>query len=262
MNIGWLKQTMSDVPGGDSWLSSGELIPLSSMGFPKRRTEWRLGRWTAKQAVASYLDLQCGSEDLRRLEIRSNQCGAPEVLIDGNSASVSISLSHRAGVAVCAVGPGHVPIGCDIELVESRAHSFTTDYFTLPEQELVAGHPPAQQATILTLLWSAKESALKALRAGLGMDTLSVEVTLNKSFAPHDPAGMARLLANQSWDALQVSYAPTRQIFPGWWQISNDFVQTLVSVKCPERPVELRQGSRLIKDARFAETAMSPRTAA
>ena len=37
------------------WLSAAEIDQMTGLRFPKRRREWRLGRWTAKHAVAACL---------------------------------------------------------------------------------------------------------------------------------------------------------------------------------------------------------------
>ena len=44
--------------------------------------------------------------------------GAPEVRLDSRSCGLSISLSHRAGTAVCAVVRAPAVIGCDLERIE------------------------------------------------------------------------------------------------------------------------------------------------
>ena len=75
------------------------------MRFAKRQADWRLGRWTAKNAVAAYLNLPSDPQALTDIEIRPAPSGAPEVFIADQPARVTISLSHRAGVAACAVTP-------------------------------------------------------------------------------------------------------------------------------------------------------------
>ena len=67
-------------------------------------------------------------------------------------------------------------MGCDLEMIEPRSDAFVADYFTVEEQALVARASAADRSRLLALLWSAKESALKALRAGLRLDTRCVIV--------------------------------------------------------------------------------------
>jgi 4'-phosphopantetheinyl transferase len=137
-NVYWLEQAESDVAAENDWFSPSELVRLNSMRFPRRRAEWRLGRWTAKNAVAAYLGLPADAQGLAALEIRAAPSGAPEVFVEQRRAAVAISLSHRAGLSVCVVAPPEVKLGCDLEVVEPRSDSFVADYFTLPEQVLVA----------------------------------------------------------------------------------------------------------------------------
>lgn len=57
MQVYWLEHRAEDVPPMDDWLSAGETVSLNGFRFAKRRADWRLGRWTAKHAVASFLNL-------------------------------------------------------------------------------------------------------------------------------------------------------------------------------------------------------------
>ena len=144
--------------------------------MPKRRADWRLGRWTAKRALSVYLDVPAHPHVFRKMEIRAAPSGAPEAFFDSQPAAVTISLSHRAGIAVCAVAMSGVKMGCDLEIVEPRSDAFVADYFTLEEQALIAHASAADRHRLLALLWSGKESALKALHEGLRLDTRSVVV--------------------------------------------------------------------------------------
>src|SRR6202043_2691519 len=57
MNIHWLEKTKADLPAENQWLNANETLRLNAMRIPKRRADWRLGRWTAKHAVAACLNL-------------------------------------------------------------------------------------------------------------------------------------------------------------------------------------------------------------
>ena len=177
MNIYWLEQTEADVPGDKEWLSARERVQLDALRFPKRRADWQLGRWTAKHAVAACLQLPADPPNLAKIEVCPGSSGAPETFLGNKWAPVTISLSHRAGRAVCAVTPFPGALGCDLEVIEPHSDAFIADYFATEEQALVARVVPAERLRLVTLLWSAKESALKALRAGLRLDTRSVIVT-------------------------------------------------------------------------------------
>jgi hypothetical protein len=54
-DILWLTRAFGDVPSDDAWLGQRELAVLERFRVSKRNREWRLGRWTAKCAVACAL---------------------------------------------------------------------------------------------------------------------------------------------------------------------------------------------------------------
>ncbi len=211
----WLEQRLSDVPDSADWLSRNEQERLRSFKFPKRRIDWRLGRWTAKTAVAAWL---ADSRDLTSIEIIPDAAGAPEVWIAGERPHVAISLSHSAGVAVCALVEDG-PIGCDIEVIEPRTRAFIADYFTDDEQGAVAA-AGINASTVATLIWSAKESALKALREGLRRDTRSVAVKFES-----DHAGTP-------WNPLTV-HCEGGEVLEGVWCCADGFVRTVVAAEQP-----------------------------
>ena len=227
MKVHWLEQTKQDLPEENDWLSAGEISFLSRLRFAKRSADWRLGRWTAKHAVAAYLNLPRSPQALSRLEIRPARSGAPEAFCENKSAAVSISVSHSENRALCVVAPPAIDLGCDLELIEPRSDAFLSDYFTAQEQALVMREPVPNRPLLLTLFWSAKESALKALCEGLRLDTRSVIV------APVDlPSGL------HDWSPLEVR-CDAGKIFRGWWQNGNQMVRTVVAAPPPEPPVRL-----------------------
>ena len=131
----------------------------------------------------------------------------------GRPAPTTISISHRTGLGAClAVGAPRLA-GCDLELVEPRSPALARDFFTPAELALVEATPPAHRDLTVALVWSAKESALKALRQGLRLDTREVEV------AP----GLA---AAGSWRALCVRYGARG--FAGYWRLEGRHVLTVV----------------------------------
>jgi 4'-phosphopantetheinyl transferase len=229
MDVYWLEQTEADVPPEDDWLSADEAARLAAMRFLKRRTDWRLGRWTAKCALAACLKTCSDLRDFSRIEILSAPSGAPEVFLSGQRAGISISLSHRAGIAACAVGMPGAALGCDLEAVEPRSEAFVADYFTNKEQALIAAAPTADRPLLINLLWSAKESALKALQEGLRLDTRCVAVSLvNVQLGKEDG----------SWHPLRV-VATTGEVFAGWWQCTDILVRTFVAAQPTSPPVLL-----------------------
>jgi 4'-phosphopantetheinyl transferase len=227
MNVFWLEQTEADVPAENDWLSASEAVCLKGMRIAKRRTDWRLGRWTAKCALSVCLELPAHPQIFKKIEIRPAASGAPEVFFVDQPAKVTISLSHRDGIAACAVAPSGVDIGCDLEVVEPRTDAFVADYFTPEEQVMVTRASAAGRARLVALLWSAKESALKALHAGLRLDTRCVIV--NPFAASFDLNG---------WSPLEVRYTGG-VIFHGWWQLSRNILRTVVAAPPPDSPIPI-----------------------
>ncbi len=228
MDVYWLEQDQADVPADDSWLGPAEAARLRSMRFAKRRADWRLGRWTAKRALIAFLRLPPTPPTLARIEVRAARSGAPEFWLAERPLALGISLSHRAGRGICAVAQSATALGCDIEVIEPRSASFASDYFTAREQVLIAEVAAAERARILALLWSAKESALKALGVGLRWDTRRVAIAL----------GRAWQLQSDEWAPLE-AHCDEERLFEGWWQQSGRLIRTLVSSPPPDLPLAL-----------------------
>jgi 4'-phosphopantetheinyl transferase len=251
LNLYWLEQGKSDVPESNDWLGARDLDRMNSMRFEKRRADWRLGRWTAKLAVAAYLNLPSNSLSLSAIEIQPSPSGAPDVFLADEQPEVTVSISHRGGIAICAVAASGAEMGCDLEIVEPRIDSFVADYFTPDEQDLVSRAGAANRFTLLALLWSAKESALKAMRVGLRVDTRTLAVTpsvcvsalgsdCRRKVEREDNLALAlqRSGASIAWHPLQVHIADNR-FFHGWWQQANGIVRTMVANPVPFQPISM-----------------------
>jgi len=221
----WLEQTEADVPLSNDWLSAGEISRFATVRFEKRRRDWRLGRWTAKRAVASCLNILNDVDLFAEIEIRAAPSGAPCVFFFNRPAAVSISLSHCAGYALCVVGSPRASLGCDLEAVESRDHSFATDFFTGNEQDLVHSASADERPLLTTLVWSAKESALKALHVGLRLETTCLEVI--PAYSSQHDADRAHEGADIAWLPLSL-HRSNGQILRGCWRCANHMVRTVV----------------------------------
>jgi 4'-phosphopantetheinyl transferase len=128
-----------------------------------------------------------------------------------------VSLSHRAGRALAVVGEGGA-LGADLELVEPRSALLVADFFTASEAAEVAACPPAGRDRAIALIWSAKESALKARRTGLREDPRHVRVEADGIAAAPDADG--------AWRALRIAVdgAPA---LAGWWRDDAGHVLTI-----------------------------------
>jgi 4'-phosphopantetheinyl transferase len=248
MDISWLEQTEADVPAENEWLSTKERICLSGLRFAKRRADWRLGRWTAKHAVAAYLNLSTGIPALADIEILSASSGAPEVFLEDRPADIAISLSHRDGTSLCTVAPAGSSFGCDLETIERRSDAFVADYFTANEKALIARAPMEHQPLLVALVWSGKESALKALHLGLRLDTRCVCVRPVNAL-PHPAEETLQDLSSDpatsnpdDWRPLSV-HCSSGPVYGGWWRVQDHLVRTMVSDLLMWVPARVRQES-------------------
>ncbi|HZM38617.1 MAG TPA: 4'-phosphopantetheinyl transferase superfamily protein [Acidimicrobiales bacterium] len=224
---------MGDVPSSGEWLAPAESARLAGLRFPKRRSELRLSRWTAKLALAAALGLDDDAGALAGIEIRPAEMGAPIAFVREQPAPVAVSLTGRADWAVCVVAPSGLAVGCDLELVEPRTDRFARDWLTPAEQDLVSGAASGDEEQVLAnLVWSAKESALKALRTGLRRSTRSVEVEVV------DRAGHRR------WARFGVR-AEEGLSFHGWWRRYGDFLLTCAAGADCDPPVSIEDPPRL-----------------
>ena len=229
----WLQQTETDVPAHADWLSTREAECLGRMRFAKRRSDWRLGRWTSKVAIATYLRMPLDPETMATIELRPCPTGAPEVFLADRLAALNLSLSHRDGVSISVVTSLATAVGCDLERIEPRSPAFADDYFTAEEHDLVMRSVPADRPRLLTLLWSAKESVLKAMRTGLRLDTRSLAVSFPKA-ANVDL--MPRTFG--AWLPLLV-HANEGEVFRGWWQQSTPYITTVAAASPFAPPIPL-----------------------
>ena len=222
----WLALGEDALPAGQQWLAPGEAASLAGLRYTKRRTEYLLRRLVTKHAVASVTGRPTDPATLAGIEVRNAPSGAPYVCVDGAPLGLGVSISDRAGWAVCVTcpaGPRH-PVGCDLELVEPRTPGFVRDFLTAAEQRSVASRPAGDERdAAANLIWSAKESALKLLRTGLRRDTRTLEVTLA---APRV----------DGWGALTV-HAVEGTVFPGWWRREGRFLLTVAAEVVGPPPV-------------------------
>ena len=215
IRIYWLEQTEADVATGPEWMNDDEMAYLATLRFPKRRADWRLGRWTAKRAIAAFFGLRPTAGVLAGITIRAAASGAPQAF--GAPAPVSISITHRDSRSICALTPAPATVGCDLELIEVRSVGFIEDYFTEQERASIWSVQPPERFRLATLLWSAKESALKVSGLGLRADTRSASVHLA---AASDAA--------KDWTPLKVVRTGEGEL-AGWCCADGCYVRTIVA---------------------------------
>lgn len=223
--------TLASVPEEEAWLTPAEAAILDRFRVTKRAADWRLGRWVAKEAVVRALGAdgeRGGVPAPSEIEILAGPGGGPRarILTLGEWPPVSVSLSHSAGTGFAAAAAGTLRIGCDVEEIAPRSDEFVSDYFTAEETAWIRvggdEHTSAPERHVrANLLWSAKESALKALGEGLRKDTRSVVVDVGGL----DAAGLEG--AGDAWRPLSVSSTGGER-FAGRWRVADGLVWTVV----------------------------------
>ena len=186
--------------------------------MPKRRADWRLGRWTAKRVIRRALPSV--AEDAA-IEILAAESGAPKASIAGVPAPFVLSISHSHRRSVCAVAAPELRMGCDIEWIEPRSEAFVRDYLTAAEQRRVRA-AGTDRWELVTMTWSAKECVLKAMREGLRLDTRDVELT---------DVGLGDV-----WRPLRMTHASGS--FFGWSRPYEGFVISVASDAPQPEPIQ------------------------
>jgi 4'-phosphopantetheinyl transferase len=223
----WLALGEEALPPQEQWLTPGEAAILARLRYTKRRTEFLLRRLVTKHAVASVTGRSTDPATLAGIEVRNAPSGAPYVCVDGVPLEVSVSISDRAGWAICVTSPMEpLAVGCDLELVEPRSPGFVDDFLTTTEQRLVGSCVAGEERdAVINLIWSAKESALKVLGTGLRRDTRTLDVT------PAPPR-------DDGWGTLAVR-AVEGTVFPGWWRREGRFLVTIATRAAAPPPAAL-----------------------
>ena len=150
----WLALGEEALPTEEQWLAHGEAAILAGLRYTKRRTEFLLRRLVTKHAVAAVTGMPTDLATLASIEVRNAPSGAPYVCVHGAPIEMGVSISDRAGWAVCVTSPIQPPaVGCDLELVEPRSPGFVCDFLTASEQRLDLFRPEDPPQTFRKETW-------------------------------------------------------------------------------------------------------------
>lgn len=195
---------------------------------PRRRRDWLLGRWTTKQLAQAEIAASRGfSLPLNAFHIEYEANGAPYLTSEHpalrtpsqSQLPLAISISHSNGYAFCTLcqnSTGNIRLGADIELVETRPHSFAQEFFTPAEQANIQMAPTALNDLLVTATWSAKEALLKATHLGLRIEPTSVECIIPPVHPRHWTPLRASIHPNVR--AQVEPFAPLR----AWWRVIDN----------------------------------------
>ncbi len=229
MTVHWHHACAGDVPADDEWLTDLERRVLAGLVIPKRRDDWRLGRWTAKSLLASVLGVPVGW-----VEVRAADDGAPDAFADGDHVGLSLSISHRDGRAVAAVAPLPNRVGIDLETLETRSDAFVREWLSCEEQAALPGQGAARDVRVLCC-WTGKEASAKARRQGLRLDVRRAVVI------GAEPA--------TGWAPLTVTWRTERITHRGWWRYDDVGVLAVVSDPLNGPPIAACAPSRHVRAA-------------
>ena len=115
-----------------------------------------------------------------------------------------------------AASAGRDRARCDLELVEPWAQIFACDYLTVGELAFVEGCAASGRVLFVNLTWSVKESALKARRQGLTLDTPDVGVVLDVDVG-----------FDLGWRPVGVGHRG--RTLKSWWRVQGRHVLTAVA---------------------------------
>ncbi len=215
MKVHYLEQHRADLPDKIDWLSARETAVLEGLRFPKRQADWLLGRWTVKTALQHYPGLP--RRPMPAWEVLAGSDGAPLAYLDRDQLPLSLSLSHSAKTAFCVLCDPGARLGCDLEKIEQRSRSFEETWFTSGEIGMLGDSAGIERAERVTLIWSAKESVLKAIREGLRADTRRVNV-----FSIEDRS-------SDEWARIRARDEIGGAVYSGWWKSDDGMAFTLLS---------------------------------
>jgi len=208
----------AQVNNGLTFLTAAEQNQWQTLRFAKKRSERLFGRYTAKALLA--IDGMTSDS----VEVANDPDGVPRVFQGGREVAGCLSISHRQRAAFCAWSRADgVSLGADVEWIEPRSAAFVGDYLTEGER---ASLPPGEGDLYINLIWSAKESVLKALKTGLKIDPLRIDISIERP-----------IKLDRGWQRFRVN---GMSAVYGVWQRRGVYVLTLAVKLGPMRePVEL-----------------------
>jgi len=142
-------------------LSTEEHALFSRFKYPKRRREWLGGRLAAKTAMLLFSH----SPDtlpaaLPQLSILANKHGRPEA---SAFPELALSISHSSQFAAGLAVKGR-SCGIDLQKISPKLPDLTSRFTSSKEISLLAHLlPDLDQATLLTMIWTAKEAVKKSI---------------------------------------------------------------------------------------------------
>ncbi|PEN12858.1 hypothetical protein CRI94_12705 [Longibacter salinarum] len=137
-----------------TWLSVEERSCLETFGAEKRQREFIAGRAAARDLIGK-------EEEIDPADVRLKV--ADDGAVDVPDLMWHLSIAHCGPHAVAALSP--TPVGTDLEAIAERDAGLER-FLMHPEDERLLATLPYEHDASLILVWTIKESVLKARRSG------------------------------------------------------------------------------------------------
>lgn len=159
---------------------------FNTLTFQKKIRSYLLGRFVAKQAVASLT----GQITLSKILIQAGIFNQPIVVC--NKQNIQVSITHCGDCALAVAFPEAYPLGVDLERIDSSNIEVLEYQMSTMEKKQISCLPLSRAAGA-TLIWTAKEALSKVLKTGLMTPFEVFEIEKFKHLADNCVAGYYKL---------------------------------------------------------------------
>lgn len=149
------------IDGIEEILHTREAAYYKTLKFEKRKRDYLIGRYAAKQAVAALLQ----ERDLRSILIKHGVFNQP-IVSCGDKHNIQVSITHCDELGAAVAFPEAHPMGIDLQKINTSKREVIESQATEAEKEMITTLL-CPYDTFLTLLWTTKEALSKVLRTGL-----------------------------------------------------------------------------------------------
>ncbi len=157
------------------YFGADDIAEMQRIPREKRRLEWGAGRIAAKLALRQlHRDQDGGVAALNTIEIGNRKAGPHRGQPQSNCAR-HLSISHAGEWAVAVAGRSHV--GVDVERIRSFGSAMRDMVLTAREREWIDAAEARETDLRTTLVWSFKESFMKAHGLGVFGHFRDIELT-------------------------------------------------------------------------------------
>lgn len=143
------------------YLHPEELHYLDMVKHEKRKRSYLIGRCSSKKAFMALT----GESDPKKVLIKPGVLGQPVITYDSNH-NFQVSITHCDNLGAAIGFPEDLPMGIDIERDDPDKTAVLESQMTNEEKEEAKSYTYSYNS-MLTIMWTVKESLSKILRTGL-----------------------------------------------------------------------------------------------